>query len=80
MREALRKKEILSAELWRNMLKFLAWISDFRIFKGSKVKVGRDKANYSRAAGGHRWGDSSLQKSSGLSDCLGQMLGFRRNS
>ena len=27
-----------------------------------------------------RWGDSSLQKSSGLSDCLGQMLGFRRNS
>ena len=54
MTEALRKKEILSAKLWRNMLKFLAWISDFRIFKGSKVKVGRDKANYSRAAGGQQ--------------------------
>lgn len=54
MTEALRKKEILSAELWRNVLKFLAWISDFRIFKGSKVKVGRDKANYSRAAGGQQ--------------------------
>ena len=46
MREALRKKEILSAELWRNTLTFLSWISDFRIFKGSKVKVGREKANY----------------------------------
>lgn len=54
MRLALRKKEILSAELQRDMLKFLAWISGFRIFQGSEVKVGREKANYPRAAGGQQ--------------------------
>lgn len=54
MRLALRKKEILSAEVQRDMLKFLAWISGFRIFQGSEVKVGREKANYPRAAGGQQ--------------------------
>lgn len=52
-RKLLEKKEILSAELWRNTLS-TSWISDFRIFKGSKVKVGREKAKLFRAAGGQQ--------------------------
>lgn len=54
MRQALRRLEIISAELQRDMLNFLAWTYGFRNFQKPDLKVARWKAIYPRAAGGQQ--------------------------